>query len=102
MLTKNQITDELIFPALDELALSQDIKRTGNHSEQTALFGKDATLDSLGLVTLLSLIEGMAQEKFGLGITLASESAFSRSKSPFRTVASLAEYIEELAKEPSA
>ena len=57
------------------------------------LYGRQGVLDSLGLVSLLAGIELAIEEECGIQITLADERAFSQARSPFRTVASLAEYI---------
>ena len=64
-----------------------------------ALIGKDAGLDSLGLVNLIVLVEEKIQQGFGVGITLVDERAMSQSKSPFRTLGSLSELVEEQLKE---
>jgi D-alanine--poly(phosphoribitol) ligase subunit 2 len=68
-------------------------------SPDVALIGKDARLDSLGLVNLIVLVEEKIQQGFGVGITLVDERAMSQSKSPFRTLGSLAEFVEEQLKE---
>jgi len=64
-----------------------------------ALIGTEARLDSLGLVNLIVLIEEKIQQGFGVGVTLVDERAMSQSKSPFRTLGSLAEFVEEQLKE---
>lgn len=64
-------------------------------SPDVALIGKDARLDSLGLVNLIVLVEEKIQQEFGVGITLVDERAMSQSKSPFRTLGSLAKFVEE-------
>lgn len=65
----------------------------------TSLFGTDGILDSMGLVNLVVALEERIQDEYDVAITLADERAMSRSKSPFRTVTTLAEYIEELLRE---
>ena len=75
--------------------LDKDITSTPD----TKLFGNDGILDSMGLVNLVVSLEERIQEEFDVAITLADESAMSLSKSPFLTVASLADYIEELLRE---
>ena len=57
------------------------------------LYGRQGVLDSLGLVSLLASIELAIEDECAIQITLADERAFSQARSPFRTVASLAEYI---------
>lgn len=77
------------FPAEKQLELKSD----------TILFGRDARLDSLGLVNLIVLVEENTLEKFDRSITLADERAMSQKSSPFRTVQTLAEYMQGLLME---
>ena len=65
----------------------------------TVLFWKDGILDSLELVKLISDLEENIYRKFGKQITLADEKAMSQRISPFRTVRSLADYIDKLLTE---
>lgn len=53
----------------------------------------------MGLVSLIVTVERLIEEKYDKTVTLASEKAFSRSSSPFRTVQTLSEYISELLAE---
>lgn len=87
----------LIYEAIDELneTLDEPIEK----SDSTQLFGSKSKLDSMGLVSLIVTVERLIDEKYGKTITLASEKAFSRSSSPFRTVQTLSEYISELLAE---
>jgi acyl carrier protein len=63
-------------------------------SPDAALFGAPSPLDSLGLVALLIDIEE-ALASAGHPIALSDERALSQSRSPFRTIRSLADYIEQ-------
>jgi len=87
----------LIYEAIDELneTLDEPIEK----SDSTQLFGSKSKLDSMGLVSLIVTVERLIDEKYGKTVTLASEKAFSRSSSPFRTVQTLSEYISELLAE---
>jgi acyl carrier protein len=87
-----------IYAAIDELITAGTIDGFEKNPE-AKLFGKGATLDSLALVTLIVMIEQAVGEKFNRAITLADERAMSQLQSPFRTVASLAAYVEELLSE---
>lgn len=87
----------LIYEAIDEV--NETLDAPIGKKEETVLFGKDAKLDSMGLVSLIITLERLIDEKHGKTITLASEKAFSRRSSPFKTVKSLAEYVEELLAE---
>ena len=62
-------------------------------SSETRLFGGDGLLDSLGVVILLTDLEDKLDEEFDVAVSLASDSTMSRTRSPFRTVKSLAEYM---------
>ena len=59
------------------------------------IFGPGGRLDSLDLVNFLADLEYRLGEEFGREIVLASEQAMSRSRSPFRDVSALTEYILE-------
>ena len=87
----------LIYEAIDELneTLDEPIEK----SDSTQLFGSKSKLDSIGLVSLIVTVERLIEEKYDKTVTLASEKAFSRSSSPFRTVQTLSEYISELLAE---
>ena len=62
-------------------------------TEKTRLFGADGVLDSLGVVILLTDLEERLDDQFDASIALASDSAMSSARSPFRTVSSLTDYI---------
>jgi acyl carrier protein len=64
-------------------------------SPDAPLFGAPSPLDSLGLVALLIDIEE-AFDNEGHSITLSDERALSQSRSPFRSVSALVDYIETL------
>jgi len=95
---KEKIT-QVIFRVIDEmnqqLAENQRIEK----STATALLGKSAVLDSLGLVNLIVAVEEEIEEQFGVNITLADERAISQKKSPFKTIGTLVEYITMLLKD---
>ena len=68
-------------------------------SNNTALFGSDSKLDSLGLINLVVAVEQNIEDKFDVTITLADERAMSQETSPFKSVGTLTDYIEMLLKE---
>ena len=63
-------------------------------TEKTVLFGNESILDSMGLVNVIIDIESRFLDD-DIEISLTSEKAMSRRNSPFRTVATLAEFIQE-------
>ena len=68
-------------------------------NENSVIYGDNSPLDSLALVSLIVAVEQNIEDKFEISITLADERAMSLGNSPFRTVSSLADYIEALLKE---
>lgn len=64
--------------------------------EDLRLFGGESLLDSLGLVSLIVLIEEEIEDKYNLSIVLADEKAMSRRTSPFARVSYLVDYIFEV------
>ncbi len=88
---------EIIFKSIDEINL-----HTNKHiakAHDTKLFGKDCELDSLGLVNLITSIEENMEELTGNYTPIADERAFSLESSPFKTIDTLANYIETLLHE---
>lgn len=70
-------------------------------NESTQLIGKNAILDSLTLVSLIVDVEQKINDQYNLTITVADERAMSQEKSPFRTIGTLADYVNMLVKEQS-
>lgn len=66
-------------------------------SASEPLVGDSAVVSSLTLVTFVTDLESLLAEKYDADLLLVSEEALSRSKSPFRTIDSLLEYILEIA-----
>ena len=59
---------------------------------EVELFGEEGLLDSVGLVSLIVAVEQEIEDELGVHVALADERALSQRNSPYRTVASLAEY----------
>lgn len=95
MSTKDELVRQ-IFRAVDDvnanLAQDQQLEK----SIDAVLFGRGGKLDSLGLVSFIVAVEQQIEETFGVSITIADEKAMSQERSPFRTIGSLAEYVESL------
>ena len=89
---------EKILQAIEEINDQLPQKQKLAQSTSTVLFGKDGKLDSLGLVNLLVIIEQNIEDEFDISITIADERAMSQKHSPFRTIGTLAKYINMLFK----
>lgn len=82
---------DLIIETANELG-EDEIGIDGGLSEESILFGRDGVLDSMGLVTLIIAVEQAIEDRYDANAGLADEKAMSQEKSPYRTVASLADY----------
>ena len=97
----NKKIENLIFNAVEEINSQLPDEKQLIKSTKTTLFGREGNLDSLELVNLVVTIEQNIEDIFDLSITIADERAMSQQYSPFRTIGSLADYIEMLLKEKS-
>jgi len=89
---KSEIT-KMIIETIKDYLTTQDIVHEIN--EQTSLIGKDAIVDSMGLVTIIIDLESNFLDK-GYEVSLTSEKAMSKKISPFRSVNALSNYIVEI------
>ena len=93
-------TDERIAKAV--LAAVDDVNEqlpTGMHIEKdlnAPLYGASGKLESLDFVTLIMEVEEKINAEFGTDITIADDNLLSKEKSPFSTLGTLNEYLQEL------
>jgi acyl carrier protein len=73
-----------------------------NLTEETVLVGKDAVLDSLGVVSLVVEVEQRIEGEHDVSITLANDKAMSARNSPFRTIGVLTDHVMATVAEESA
>jgi D-alanine--poly(phosphoribitol) ligase subunit 2 len=90
-----QETIELICRMYNELA--PPFQGDPAVNESTRLFG--GRLDSVNVVSLIVGLEEQIADDCGVSITIADDRAMSQQRSPFRTVGSLADYIQGLMSE---
>ena len=91
--------ETILFEAIKELNEELPADEHVETEKTTRLFGENASMDSMGLVTLIVSVEQKVQAEFDLALTIADEKAMSQANSPFRTVSSLADYLVELLNE---
>ena len=91
--------ENLIINAVKEINEQLPQEQQLGQSTKTVLFGKDGKLDSLGLVNFLVIIEQNIEDEFDVSFTIADERAMSQKRSPFRTIGTLADYIDMHLKE---
>ena len=96
---KRKTIENTIINAVKEINERLPKEQQISKTSKTVLFGKGGQLDSLGLVNLLVIIEQNIEEDFDVIITIADERAMSQKHSPFRTIGTMADYINMLLKE---
>lgn len=87
---------KIIFDALEALNQERGADEQIDISPDTPLFGPDAALNSLELVSVVVDIEMSAADSFGEAISLTDDKAMERDPVPFTDVSTLTEYIVEL------
>jgi acyl carrier protein len=68
---------------------------------QTRLFGADAELDSLALVSVIVDVEEAVSKASGRTVPLTDDRAMSQEVSPFSDVDALTSYVVKLLSEPA-
>ena len=91
--------EALLLEALGNLNRDLGQDRKIDVRRDTILFGREAELDSLTLVSFVVAVEAMLQERLGVPISLIDERAMRRAVSPFRNVQTLKDYIMSIASE---
>jgi acyl carrier protein len=89
-----------VFSAVDELNKQLPAGVSVEKSLDAPLYGAGGKLESLDFVTLIMEVEEKINAEFGTTITIADENLLSKAKSPFSTLRTLIEYLEEMLKQP--
>lgn len=90
---------KILQDAIEELneQLEDDEKLT--FSDELHFIGSKACIDSISFVTLVSIIEELIEDRLDKSIQLVNEKAFSSKNSPFYSIETFTNYIEEFLKE---
>lgn len=91
-----------VYAAVDELNQQLPGGVEVEKSLKAPLYGATGKLESLDFVTLIMEVEEKINAEFGTDITIADENLLSKEKSPFSTLGTLIEYLQELLKEAKA
>jgi hypothetical protein len=89
---KQELIEMMLEVLQDVVADSEDVLND-EVTALTPLVGEVAAITSLSLVSFITGVELMIEENHDVELTLVSEEALSRSKSPFRTIDALADYV---------
>jgi acyl carrier protein len=93
MLTRGQI-QKIVLEALNTINDERSPEERFAVGPDTLLFGPDAPLDSLALVSVIVDVEQAVSDAAGAEISLTDDRAMSQEVSPFTDVATLTAYIE--------
>ena len=92
---------KIIFGALENLNAELDDDAKVAISADTPLFGTNAAIDSLALVSVLVDVETAVSDALGRSVSLTDDKAISQAVSPFTDPTTLAAYITTLAAQPA-
>jgi acyl carrier protein len=87
-----------VYSAVDELNSQLPKGAQIEKSPDAPLYGTGGTLESLDFVTFIMEVEERIKLEFGVDITITDENLLSKEKSPFSSLRTLIEYLEELLK----
>ncbi len=90
----------IIFQALKNVNDERGPEDQVDIGPDTCLFGADAALDSLSLVSVIVDVESAVSDASGRDVVLTDDRAMSQEVSPFADVSSLTAYILLLLSEP--
>ncbi len=93
------IISALVFACLENILAETGETPAKVPDEETYLIGRQAVLESLGMVTLIVDLEQRVEEEYGVALTLVDDQAMSKKNSPFMTVRSLTDHIYTLAEQ---
>jgi acyl carrier protein len=93
---------DIVMASLQEVFAQLGQELPAAIDETTVLVGKDAVLDSLGVVSLIVEVEQRLEAAHEVSVTLANDKAMSQRSSPFRTVGVLADHVVTTAQEAAS
>lgn len=85
-----------MYAAIDEVNAQSVDGVLIEKSADTPLLGSDVGMDSLTFVNLIVALEEQIQNTLGKSVVLVDENSMSQQDQPFRSVATLAAYVERV------
>lgn len=98
MQTRQEIVN-VVFSALESLNRELPATQQIPVALDTRLFGDNAALDSLSLVSVIVDVESNISDTLGVSVSLTDDRAMGQAVSPFKDVNSLVDYIQQLLAE---
>lgn len=91
----------IVMAALETINEERDADDKLDVTPSTRLFGADAELDSLALVSVIVDVEEAVSQAAGRTVQLTDDRAMSQDVSPFTDVQTLTTYVVKLLSEPA-
>ena len=85
-----------IYSAIDEVEALTTGSAPVEKTPEARLLGSDQGVDSLTFVNLVVAVEEQIQKKLGKSVVLVDEENMGLEEHPFRTIGTMAEYIEKV------
>jgi acyl carrier protein len=101
LMLDNDAVQAIVLTALETINEERDADDKLVVTPNTRLFGADAELDSLALVSVIVDVEEAVSSASGRTVALTDDRAMSREVSPFTDVQALTAYVVELLSEPA-
>lgn len=101
-MANNERITNAVYAAVDELNKQLPKGAQVEKAPDAPLYGSSGKLESLDFVTLIMEVEEKINAEFGTEITIADENLLSKQNSPFSSVRTLIEYLEEVLKQEGA
>ena len=90
---------QMLFSVIDELNQLRPTEEYLEKDLETPLAGDFGRLDSAGLINLIVVTEQKAAEELGRPILLTDDRTMSQISQVFRSLGTLADYIQQLLNE---
>ena len=84
---------QMMIELLQDVLADSDAEYSAEVTAMTQLVGEGAAITSLSLISFITGVELAIEEKYDTELTLVSEEALSRRKSPFRMIDALSDYV---------
>jgi len=91
-MNKKELT-QMMIELLQDVLADSDAEYSAEVTAMTQLVGEGAAITSLSLISFITGVELAIEEKYDTELTLVSEEALSRRKSPFRMIDALSDYV---------
>lgn len=91
----------IVYSAIDELNAQSSDGVLIAKTPDTRLLGGSQGLDSLTFVNLVVAVEEQIQNELGQSVVLVDENSMALQEHPFRTVGTLADYVEKIVTKPN-